>query len=183
MPTETIMPTPEDYESAIAPNEKTVIFPYLDSKNHITIGTGNNREGGIENLGPTSSEAQRERVKAEILRNFLSVPFRLKIGNQPSKPASQAEVKAEFEKLWAEKLKWETHAAIYYRGITNLVEYRADARRDFANKVAEHSNKAQRIIPNDQWERLTPGQQIAVVDMTYLHGRPTADILAALKEK
>ncbi|MGE4280440.1 MAG: hypothetical protein AB7G62_12680 [Magnetospirillum sp.] len=130
----------------ITKNEKEIPTPYKDNKGKLTVGTG---------------------FKVEDEQSFVAMPFKImdtKTGEL--RPATEAEKKAEFQRangLSNKELTSET-------GKSQLSLSEADIRRRLDSEITTRIEKIKGEVGAENWDRLTPGQQTAVLDVHYANG-------------
>lgn len=130
----------------ITRNEGELRTPYKDNKGKLTVGTG---------------------FKVEDEQSFVAMPFQImdtKTGEL--RPATEAEKKAEFQRangLSNDELMSE-------KGKSQLFLSEAEIRRRLDSEITTRVDKIKGEVGAENWDRLTPGQQTAVLDVHYANG-------------
>lgn len=130
----------------ITENEKAIPTPYKDNKGLLTVGTG---------------------FKVDDEASFVAMPFQImdtKTGEL--RPATEAEKKAEFQRangLSNDELMSE-------KGKSQLFLSEPEIRRRLDSEITTRIEKIKGEVGAEHWDRLTPGQQTAVLDVHYANG-------------
>ncbi len=130
-------------------NEGVVPYPYLDSKNLITTGTGFN----VDNKTV-----------------FAQQPLRVRSADGTTQPASPAQVNDAYTAMTNEKNGTAGRPAAAFPNSTNLVLPDAGNDAQLDAKIAQNSNGVIKDIGSDAWNNLTDGQKAVMVDVRYAKG-------------
>lgn len=130
----------------ITNNEGSLAFPYKDNTGKLTVGTG---------------------FKVDDEKTFVAMPFQIKDPKTGEpRPATEVEKKAEF--LRARGLSNTQLQSDAGKSPLSLPEPEINRRLD--SEITTRIDKIKGEVGGDNWDRLTPGQQTAVLDVHYANG-------------